>query len=62
MMPTDAEIRRALCCGDKCLRGHGYCHALDFIEYSIRIRALLNQPARPPADDGRQETATGELT
>ena len=41
--PTDDEIARALCCGDKCAVGPntGKCHRWDFETEVARVRALL---------------------
>ena len=43
--PTDDQIMRALCCGEKCKPGPntGLCHRWDFMEETKRVRALLNR-------------------
>jgi hypothetical protein len=60
--PTDTEIMRALCCGEKCKLGPntGYCHAFDFVEETRRIRALLERTASSRAVKLQQEKATGD--
>ena len=43
--PTDDQIMRALCCGEKCKPGPstGLCHRWDFTDETKRIRALLDR-------------------
>ena len=49
--PTDDEIMRALCCGEKCAVGPnntGYCHRWDFTSEAARIRELLDRHREMP--------------
>ena len=41
--PTNDQLMKALCCGERCAAGSGHCHRLDFASEAARIRALLDR-------------------
>ena len=60
-LPTDDEIKVALCCGEKCATGPntGKCHRWDFTGEAIRITELIRRINRGKEEEANEVRVAG---